>query len=71
MIATTIISSIRVKPLWFIQLDYFYSAEKSTSVYESDIPQNFLRCAETIYVISRKLSGVGWVNYFQGVYVSK
>ena len=40
-------------------------------VHESDIPQNSLRCAETIYVISRKLSGVGWVNYFQGVYVSK
>ncbi len=40
-------------------------------VHESDIPHNSLRCAETIYVISRKLSGVGWVNYFQGVYVWK
>jgi len=40
-------------------------------VHESDIPQNFLRCAETIYVTSRKLNGVGWVNYFQGVYVRK
>jgi len=40
-------------------------------VYESDILPNFLRCAETIYVISRKLSRVVWVNYFQGTHVGK
>ena len=73
MIATTIISSIRVKPelSLFTPLSYACLAEASTKVYESDIPQNPLRCAETIYVISRKLNGVGWVNYFQGVYVWK
>jgi len=40
-------------------------------VHESDIPHNSLRCVWTIYVISRYINGVGWVNYFQGVYVSK
>ena len=34
------------------------SIRKGVSVYESDIPQNSLRCAETIYLISRKVSGV-------------
>ena len=55
----------------FIPLSYACLAEASTKVHESDIPQNSLRCVWTIYVISRKLSGVGWVNYFQGVYVLK